>query len=680
MARTTKAIGGSKFPLAILLLWVFCWGVFHLGSAWALPYYQLRDVSGERDGHTIAGSQWFATVLENRWINSVWSADWDTHGGEAPGVPVVTSADLIHDFSSVYLEDPLHDTTLGDDVSFDPIQSMFLVLKEGQGELKLNFGNNYVYHGPYSPTGSQDVMEDVLLSVPDYNTRVVPGSPELVNSGDWLLTTMSFQADLPESYGSSLGYLTFRQSASFDSNFTGYRESIKIPLVVANVSNGSAAEPGNELYFDMTLFSSNDVLTRHKFRWGADENGERNLGTFFMIQSKDVEPLRYELVTRITNRTGTRYRNQRYDTLNSIYRDIPPLHWAYDLTPDLYGSLPPAFQLDPQSQIAPGLTTVFSSSMDMVYGSSESFRLYPYRDPAAPRDLRLLYRKVGGMVPYGAPISPISGDVRWSVTGFEMTFADVARNEENTKEEIAQHAGGTPTMPATGYILSNAAVTNRYFKADAFNSLMISADVPSVTGSDDIALLPVQIRLRISRRELPIVDRWEELSNADSVINAFANICAVWVRSPNAAEQDMNLFTTLNNRGYSVESCVQAFTHEDFLYLDFIVLIADAVSQNIGKTAFCQVVKDDGVPYILIGDGKVDERWTLGFYVDRTGSGSILDSSTTPDESYAPFSSEGGCNQGIGLAISFAAMCSATIRFVPVFVVFILKKLQRKNR
>jgi hypothetical protein len=658
MAKTTKAAGRHQSPLAFLLLWVFCWGVFHMGSAWALPYYQLRDVTGVQDGHTIAGSQWFATVREGRRTSdNTWITYWDTHGGEAPGVPMVTSADLIYDFNSVYLEDPQRNTTWGDDASFDSIQSVYLVLPEGQGTLRVNFGNDYAHHSPYPSTGAQDVMEDILLEVPDYTTRVDPGRAQAVDSGDWLQTTMSFRAESPQSYGSSLGYLTFRQSVSFDQDVTGYRESIKIPLVVANVlGENAAAELGNELYFDMTLSDGSDVVTRHRFRWGAEEDATRDLGTFFMIQSGDAAPPRYELMTRITNRTGIRYRNQRYDALNSAYptyQELIPLYWAYDLTPDLYGSLPPSFQLDPQSQIAPGLVTVFNSSMDMAYGSSESFRLYPYQDSAAARGLRLLYRKVGGMVAYGATISApsvASDDAPWSVRGFEMTFADVARNEQNTSDDIAQHTGGRSVMPARGYSLSNAEVTNAYFKADAFNSFMISADVPpGLVGSDDVALLPVRLRLRVSRRESPIVSRWEELANADSVIDALANVCAVWVRSPNAAEQDMNLFTTLRNRGYGVEKCVQAFTHGDFLYLDFIVLMADAVSQNEGKTAFCQVVEDDSVPYILLGDGRVDERWTLGFYVAQTGENPAPDSPVPSGDLVIP-SGGGGCSQGAGLA------------------------------
>lgn len=612
--------------------------LFSACTAWGLPYYQLRDVSGEKDGHTVAGSQWFATVYEYRWVDGSWFSYQDTHGGEAPVVPMTTSADLLFDFNSVYLEDPQHQTLFGDSSSFDPIESAYLVIKEGKGELKIRFGNDYARHTPY---GAQDAMQDVLLAVPEYSTRVSPSRPQLVSRGDWLNTELNLQAYSPQLYGSTLGYLTFRQSASFDTGFTGYRESIKIPLVVANVYDGLASDSGNALYFDMSISDGTDIVTRKYFRWGVDQDLSHFLGTFFMIQNAGSSLPGYTLQTRITNRTGTRYRNQRYDTIGgSGYKDITPYFWMYDVAPDLYGTLPSNFQLDPQSQIAPGLITAYLTSLDMGHGSSESFRLYPFRDAIAPRDLRLTFRKVGGLTSYGT-VSASGTRPAWTVTGFNMTFADVADNAANTAKEIANYTGGNPVMPETGFVFTGA--SDRYIKADAFNSVQVSAGVPEglFVVSSDKALLPVKIRLRVSRKEAPIVSIWNSLLNSENIVETLANTCTIWVRSDSTAEKDMNLFTTLRNRGYAPDKCIQGFISGDYLYLDFIVLLADAVSQNSGKTAFCQVIKDDDVPYILIGDGAEDKEWNLSFYVAPQNSSPIPPIPPTPEGSGG-----GGCNSG----------------------------------
>ncbi|MDR3265888.1 MAG: hypothetical protein LBT15_07755 [Synergistaceae bacterium] len=634
-------------------------------SAWAaLPYYsyyQLRDVSGPKDGHTVAGSQWFATVTQWHQDGSGWVSYRDTDGGEAPEVPMVTSADLVSNFNGVYLEDPQYNALWGDDISFDPIESVCLVIMEGRGELRLNFGNYYAHHVPYGP---QPAMEDVLLSVPDYTARVVPGRPELVSVDSWLETDMTFQADSPQGYGSSLGYLTFRQSASFDTGFTGYRESIKIPLVVANVFDGTAAEAGNELLFDMTVMNGSEPVTRQKFRWGADQDMTRDLGTFFMMIPAGASMPTYELRTEVTNRTGTRYRAQRYDSGGSAYQEILPRHWMYDVPSDLYGTLPAYFSLESQSQIAPGLVTVYSADMSMNYGSGESFRLYPWQGSSAPRDLRLTFRKVGGMTPLGTASASTDITPPWTVTAFDMTFADVMQNGENTADEIAKHAGGQPVMPGASFDLSG--VSTQYIRADAFNAFTVSSLNVTVSGdvtSDDVVsdapadvpLLPLRVRLRVSRREAPLVGRWNDIVNADSVIDAFASVCAVWIRSDAAAERDMNLFTTLRNRGYGVDRCVQAFTYGDFLYLDFIVLLADAVSQNTGKTAFCQVVEDDGVPYILIGDGRVDGKWNLSFFVALTGENPSVNDPALPSNP-GQSGGGGGCNEGISTAGALLAV------------------------
>lgn len=682
--------------------------------------YQLRDVSGPRDGHTIAGAQWFSTSFEN-WFWRIFHED-DTHpryrrtrGGEAPVVPMVTSADLLYDFEHVYIDEPQpYPVTPLYDSYMDPIESLFLVIPEGRGELRVRFANHWARHFPYwwntpaSPdVASRDIMEDVLVSVPEYDVQAHPDVPQRVAQGASMERTFRFLAAHPDEHGSSLGHATFRQSASLDLGYKGYRESIKIPLVVANVFDGPASEPGHELYFDMTVKETSgdlpggyvsgdvvgDVVTRTKFRWGVNENKTRDLGTFFIMAPYGGRMPSYTLLSRITNRTGTRYRVQRYDTLDVPAsddliggrgpRDLKPLHWAYDLTPDLYGSLPPHFQLDPQSQVAPGLVTFYENRIDTTYGSSESFRLYPFPSPEKPHDLRLFYRRVGGMTRLGRVYSPsLSGSrYRWRLTAFGMTFADVVKNETNTERELTLLMGKPPVMSRAGYAFDG--VADKYIKADALNAFEIDSLVPAGLVSMDtevlsrdasgdvvsrdvpaqIALLPVQIRLCIPRQEQLLVGRWDELDRADEgqLLDRFAQFGTIWVRSSATNEFDMNLLSALGNRGVAPRDCVRAFIHDDCLYLDFIVLLADAKSPKAKYTAFCEVVKDDGVPYILLGDGAADGKWNLSFYVAATGP--------NPQPGY-PESSDrrpgkkeeggGGCNAwGIALpAIAGLALAS----------------------
>jgi hypothetical protein len=245
-----------------------------------------------------------------------------------------------------------------------------------------------------------------------------------------------------------------------------------------------------------------------------------------------------------------------------------------------------------------------------------------------------------------------------------MTFADQAENSaENTEREIADLLGGRrPRMPDLSYAFAGAedAEGETYIGADVFNAFVISSDVPEIPSFDpstDIALLPVRVRLKVSRWNSPAADRWDRLENAEDVLGEFANGYAIWVRSPNATERDMNLFQTLRNRGVSIADCVQAFTYGDYLYLDFSVFIADARSPREGKTAFGGVVRDDGIPYALLADGKTDNAWTLSFFI-ASNNYSLSDDpgSVIPDNPVTSGEDGGGCDSGFISAFSLLAL------------------------
>ena len=148
--------------------------------------------------------------------------------------------------------------------------------------------------------------------------------------------------------------------------------------------------------------------------------------------------------------------------------------------------------------------------------------------------------------------------------------------------------------------------------------------------SGKAAVLPIAVRMKIPRKTQLLASIWDKLEEAEDptdLFNTFSKYGTIWVRSSAAREFDTNLFTAINNKGSSVGAtaadCVRAFIYnengEDYLYLDFIVLISDAKSKNEGRTAYIEIFKDDNVPYILIGDGLMNKRWELAFYVGQTG-------------------------------------------------------------
>lgn len=516
----------------------------------------------------------------------------------------------------------------------------------------------------------------------DYTFTMNPNTEGRVKPAEYYTANVRINSPYGDEPGSRLGYITFRQRADLMRGYTRYREYTTIPAVIANVVDGNAAD--EPLQFDMTVYDSENertadhVVSRVKFTWDAqDDMNDLDLGTFYMMQSKDSEMPTYYLETSITNRTGTRYELYRYDMIGRTtgFKEILPQYWKYDLLVNpgdpSRDTLPDHFHLDAHSQIAPGLVTVYNSevygTVDTAYDTYESFQVSEYNSPN-PKNLRLNYTRVRGMYPAESARRKIR-DGSAEIQGFRMEFTDVAEDSDNTANEIRTLTGKTPAMISEAG--SMASPDRVYIRSEAWNSFRVSKDVdtaelPGITAvyvppirlsmfrgaasSDDVPstpepepepesidlggyyspdiapLLPVSVRLIIPGQNRLARDYWEELNNATTsakMFETFRKFGTVWVRSSATRERDVDLFKAIDqqNNGISASNCVHAFLYENSLYLDFMTVIADASSTNSagGKTAFMKIFWDDKRPYILLGDGNVDGKWDLTFYVAAPG-------------------------------------------------------------
>ena len=817
-------------------------------------YYQLRDITGASRQEVVAGPQWFATIYENYYYY-YHTQDSDhagiyrrTMGGEIPEVDISLVGDLLNGFDYVLAEEPQPYARWVDrnlinssmyDVYPDPLESLCLVLTNGQGEFNLDFGNPYARHFPFwygwgsgstmrwwqnytynsinepvafiIDTSTQSIYKkqstarsasyplaytyeitnnsgDILLTVSDtsgntaytisgdrtaafyvddadgnaayyvsgdvifdvnnnyawiytiedgdtpgvryicdlrrvnesvsfsgfddaYTFTVNPSAEQLINPAAYLNANVRIQGIDAGTYGSSLGYLTLRQRADLATGYSNYREFTTIPMVIANVSNGNAST--NPLYFDMIVFNSGDIVNRIKYTWDAQGDMTQDLGIFYMMQPYNSVMPTYDLETRITNRTGTRYELFRYDQISSRsnvkaaveYRDnyasIQPDYWKYDLTPDLYGTLPESFMLDAHSQIAPGLVTVYRNNIGSGYGTintnydtSESFRIYEYSS-TNPKNLRLNYKRVAGITldedETRNRLSLTGGSVE--TTGFNMRFADITKNDEETEYELENLMGKPPLMMPVNS--AKVIPAQYYVNSSALNSFTINKDLAEYLDeeylsrvynfvlsqdeqsndvildlADHIAIQPVSIRFRIPRQNQMLINHWDELDNADNsrqLFERFANFGTVWVRSAATREQDTNLFTAINNKGsnqsVTAGNCVRAFTYEDELYLDFIVFIADAKSKNANRTAYVEIFKDDDIPYILIGDGENDGVLNLQFYIGANTDNPTTRENPTSNDTQ-PVNNDGGsggggCNLGLAGMLGLLTLAGA---------------------
>ena len=156
---------------------------------------------------------------------------------------------------------------------------------------------------------TRSVTESVRIDgFEDYTFTFNPNTEQTVNPGDYYTSNVRISSPYGNDYESQLGYITFRQAANLATGYTGYRENSPIPLVVANVYDGDAAE--EPLQFDMTIYDSetektaDHVINRVKFTWNAQQDITQDFGTFFMIRPSGQAMPTYYLETQITNFTA----------------------------------------------------------------------------------------------------------------------------------------------------------------------------------------------------------------------------------------------------------------------------------------------------------------------------------------------------------------------------------------
>ncbi|MBR1672476.1 MAG: hypothetical protein IJ702_06075, partial [Fretibacterium sp.] len=79
-------------------------------------------------------------------------------------------------------------------------------------------------------------------------------------------------------------------------------------------------------------------------------------------------------------------------------------------------------------------------------------------------------------------------------------------------------------------------------------------------------------------------------------------------------------------------------------------------------TGFIELFKDDGIPYLLIGDGAADGVWDLSFFIAETGENPHNDTDDTTAET-KDSGGGGGCSAGMaGGAVAALSIGAALLR------------------
>ncbi len=571
----------------------------------------------------------------------------------------------------------------------------------------INDDNTYTYIFSMAAIDEQistspEDNNDLLGLSSAYNIYVEPENFESVNPSEYLEATVTLNAKNSKNYSSVLGYINFQQRADLAYGYKNFSESSLVPFIVANVFDGTATR-AHPLEFELRVFdANNDIVDVKRFDWNVDENNTPDIGSFYILMTSSSVMPKYETELRITNHTSTRYGVYRYDSLaRDSVDDIRPSYWEFDLPSDaltrqgflssrvsanvsLDRSVPSRFWLDSHSQIAPGLVTVYDDfTIDTLHDTSPIFSIRSAVD-SQPQELRLRYKSVTG-VSAASPSSLYNGAV--TIQGFYKGFADDT-DLKDTRQDLASMMGLPPVIASLDHgVSASVPVTftagtgmlepfeihkavpdglisiDRIISADASGDVVDSIDIPV-----EIAVQPVKIRFKLSRRDGLIGDHWDELESASKngtgeLLNKFSDFASIWFRSAATDRKFASLFTSMSRRGVSYEDCLNAFIYGDDLYLDFIVFLADSdwSHQEANKTAYINFFSDDDNRYILVGDGKIDGVWDLGVFVaannytdESTNTSEVISeqpNSSSPeddDSKHSKDDSSGTCN-GFGL-------------------------------
>ena len=656
------------------LLLVFAAVFSCIASCWA--DYQFDDLMGP------SGSSYQWMVLND--------------GGETFGGSHLLSVDVSGDVLTT--NDAVLNVLSGTsatEITDRSLNTFFLVVAEGQGEFTMNFRvpdlsqqfnvatPNLAMSTPWDADATQrelyvDTKEPVQPSGSAYDS--------LWRGYNFQIQRMNGN---PSPYNTTAQYFYFQQNPSNASS-----QGIPRPFIIANVGSGTAYDNTDaSLKLKLTLRDSAganaNIAAYDQVTW--DMTGPKNaMGSQWVFVPVDTWPvdnnrINYYLTTEVANRCSVRY--AAYNGNTNTW--IPPNEWKFNLL-RLHGTpyIRPSFQLAPGSNIAPGLVSVYKRSWNVNETDKIPLRLYPIDDTSGIGVYNLI---MNHSILYGTRLGD-TYKLAASEGGFnqlEITAYEPHPATLNFYDNVARITGGTKTVkaPTTG-VFTGSSITRESMPSTVMQNFTVNQNIPaSLRNSSTEGILPLHVTMNIP---LTIIgaDTWNTLlktldqqENSAYIGDVFADYFNLFAMAEGG--NVWNLTQELQEKG-AYESQVKVFmdtergritsdTYRGLLTVSFIVMLMDGTID--GTRPALRIVPDvsnDGTSdynaeYIVIRDGKSDNKWNMTFFLAPrdyvVNPDTSIDVPTT-DKTGGSGGGGGGCDIGIGI-FAFAA-------------VMILRRLERR--
>jgi hypothetical protein len=181
-------------------------------------------------------------------------------------------------------------------------------------------------------------------------------------------------------------------------------QTINVPLVIANVVDGTAADKPLEFRTILRDNEDGDIVAYDHFEWnvtGDKEFGGDNDWIFVPLPDESIDrwDIDYDLTAHIRNFCGIRYELQRYDNAGYNLNRIYPRRWDMDLPSNVTGVYSRLY-LEELSHIAPGMITTYIQNYNVRTAAKKIFQVYGVDTDAAgntPRDLLLRHSTIFGV-------------------------------------------------------------------------------------------------------------------------------------------------------------------------------------------------------------------------------------------------------------------------------------------
>lgn len=360
---------------------------------------------------------------------------YETRGGKMSTLNMIAGANIVNERNNVFLyngfyeprERPIYSPNFADPAKNNPavmpIKQIFMVIPDNQASGTVDFyrrpdlDNDSTHPGsnPQPWTLDVNVGDDGYVTIKDSKGQFTTNPQGNRYTFDFIKEKDA------DKYSTIRTYLTFHQNPSESPS-----QTINIPLIIANVAMGSAAE--KPLEFNTVIRensgvanNSGQLIASHHFTWDVtrDKTIESNVGDdwIFVPQNNANRPdddldRTYTITVDVKNYSGLRYALQRYDLMGNTYtagRVVDPESWRFDLPlsvtteplPITGTTIEPTIKLDNLSHIAPGLITRYIERFNIRSLSQRLMSIYPadtVSDNSSPRDLILTHNRVGGVV------------------------------------------------------------------------------------------------------------------------------------------------------------------------------------------------------------------------------------------------------------------------------------------